>query len=49
MGKKQLTVQEKQLDVDLWIIVLVTFGVFMVSAVVGVLWSSFFVTLVTKK
>lgn len=28
MGKKQLTAEEKRLDVDLWIIALVTFGVF---------------------
>ena len=35
MGKKQLTVQERQLDVDLWIIALVTLGVFMYSAVAG--------------
>lgn len=35
MEKKQRTAEEKRLDVDLWIIVLVTLGVFIVYAVAG--------------
>ena len=35
MEKKQRTAEEKRLDVDLWIIALVTFGVFIVYAVAG--------------
>ncbi len=35
MRKKQLTATEKRLDTDLWIIALVTMGVFLCCAVTG--------------
>lgn len=35
MGKKTLTLEQKKLDIDIWIIVLVTFGVFSLYMVFG--------------
>lgn len=35
MGKKNLTLEQKKLDIDIWIIVLVTFGVFFLYMVFG--------------
>lgn len=33
MAKKQLSAEQKKLDVDLWIVTIVTFGVFLLFAV----------------
>ena len=35
MAKKQLSLREKRLDIDIWIIAFITFGVFMYYAVMG--------------
>ncbi len=35
MAKKQLSFEQKRLDIDLWIIALITFGVFLCYAVIG--------------
>lgn len=35
MGKKQLTPEQKRVDTDLWVIALVTVGVFFIYAVTG--------------
>ena len=35
MKKQQLSTEQKRLDIDLWVIALVTFGVFLLYAVLG--------------
>lgn len=35
MAKKQLSLRQKNLDIDIWIITLITFGVFLLYAVMG--------------
>lgn len=35
MAKKQLSLRQKKLDIDIWIITLITFGVFVLYAVMG--------------
>lgn len=35
MAEKQLSLEEKRLDIDIWIIALITFGVFLCYAVMG--------------
>lgn len=35
MAKKQLSIEQKRLDIDIWIIALITFGVFLCYAVTG--------------
>ena len=35
MAKQQLSAEQKQLDIDIWIIALVTFGVFLCYAAMG--------------